>query len=381
VRVLVVDTYYPAFLATHYAERQGLGGAPYADQLSALIERGFGTSDSYSHYMRRLGHEAEDVIVNCPELQWAWAREHRPARGRALRSLAHAPGRLGAAAGHVTLHAIAQAQIRAFRPDVLYVQDLWFFSRRQLDALRRSGVFVAGQIASPAPPPERLWGYDLLITSFPHFVERFRELGIASEYLKIAFDERVGDRLRARGVDTAPESERPHDAAFVGGVNPSVHAAGTKLLEEVAARTPLEVWGYGSDALPGGSPIRRVHHGEAWGLDMFAVLAQSKIALNRHIDAAEGHANNMRLYEATGTGALLVTDRGSNLADLFEPGRELVVYEDAGDLVHKVEHYLANAGERIAIARAGQERTLREHTYARRIGDLVRILEARVKPR
>jgi spore maturation protein CgeB len=381
VRVLVVDTYYPAFLRTHYAERPGLARQPYSEQLAALIERGFGTSDAYSHHLRENGHEAEDVVVNCPELQRAWAREHGIGVRRALAPLAAAPGRVGAAGRHALLHSIAQAQIQSFQPDVLYVQDLSFFSRPELDALRRRGIFVAGQIASAAPSPERLWGYDLMLTSFPHFVQRFRALGIDSEYLKIAFDERVADRLRARGIDTAPDSDRPHGTTFVGGVNPSVHPAGTRLLEDVAARVGVEVWGYGSDALPDGSPLRRGHRGEAWGLDMFEVLAQSKIALNRHIDAAEGHANNMRLYEATGTGALLLTDMGSNLSDLFEPGREAVVYEDADDLVSKVEHYLANDDERVAIARAGQERTLREHTYARRIGELARMLEARVKPR
>jgi hypothetical protein len=48
------------------------------------------------------------------------------------------------------------------------------------------------------------------------------------------------------------------------------------------------------------------------------------VALNRHIAAAEGHANNMRLYEATGVGTCLLTDRGSNLGELFEVGREVI---------------------------------------------------------
>jgi hypothetical protein len=381
LRVLVVDTYYPAFLESHYADRPGLGDRPYSAQLASLIERGFGTSDAYSFYLSENGHEARDVIVNCLPLQRMWAREHRALLPRALAALAGAPTRLGVAARHAFLRATAFAQVRAFRPDVVYVQDLWFFSRRQLDALRGGGVLVAGQIASQAPPADLLRGYDLLLTSFPHFVDRFRALGVDSEYLKIAFDERVTERLAARGVDTAPDSDRPHDAAFVGGVNPTVHREGTQVLELVADRVGLDTWGYGADVLEPGSPLRAGHHGEAWGLDMFAVLADSKIALNRHIDAAEGHANNMRLYEATGTGALLVTDRGSNLAELFEPGREVVVYDSADDLVDKVRHYLANDAERVAIARAGQARTLREHTYAKRIAELADMLAARVNRR
>jgi hypothetical protein len=381
VRVLVVDTYYPAFLDSHYAERPGLEDAPYDEQLASLIERGFGTSDAYSFYLREQGHDARDTIVNCLPLQRAWARERGAALGRVLGPLAAAPTRLGVAGRQALLHAVTHAQIRAFRPDVVYLQDLWFLARRELDWLRRRGVLVAGQIASEAPPPEVLRGFDLLLTSFPHFVERFRALGVDSEYLRIAFDERVAERLAARGVDTAPDSARPHDTVFVGGVNLGGHREGTRLLEEVARSAGLDLWGYGSDGLEAGSPLRPVHHGEAWGLDMFAVLADAKIALNRHIEAAEGHANNMRLYEATGAGALLLTDPGSNLADLFEPGREVVVYDGPEDLVAKVRHYLAHDDERLAIARAGQARTLREHTYARRIEELARGLEARVNGR
>ena len=84
------------------------------------------------------------------------------------------------------------------------------------------------------------------------------------------------------------------------------------------------------------------------------MLATRGSALNRHIGVeAEGYANNMRLYEATGVGSLLLTDDGSNLAELFEPGREVVTYAGADDLVEKARHYLAHEDERRAIAGAG----------------------------
>ena len=166
--------------------------------------------------------------------------------------------------------------------------------------------------------------------------------------------------------------------SFVGGLNPQVHEAGTALLERVARATEVDFWGYGAAALSPESPVRRRYHGEAWGLEMYRVLARSRIVINRHIDVAEGYANNMRLYEATGSGALLLTDQGHNLGELFEPGREVLVYADAEDLVAKVRHHLAGHDERRSIAEAGQERTLRDHTYERRMAELAAILEDRV---
>lgn len=371
MRVLVVDTYYPAFTAAHYAGRPGLEQASYAEQLASLMDRCFGTTDAYSSNLRALGHEAQDVIVNCEPLQLAWAREHRVLGATALAALAgRAPHPLAPAARQALLHRIVAAQVRGADPDVVYVQDLSFFSRRELDRLRRRGRLVVGQIASEPPGADRVGGFDLILTSFPHYVERFRALGVASEMLAIAFHHPVLDRVEL--------GERPHGAVFVGGVNPRVHPAGTALVERLCERGLLDVWGYGADELAPGSPILARHHGDAWGIDMYRVLARSRIVVNRHIEAAEGFANNMRLYESTGMGALLLTEAAPNLNTLFEPGREVVTYSSEDELVERIEHYASHEDERAAIARAGHERTLREHTYERRIAQLAGILEERL---
>ena len=365
MRIAVVDTYYPAFVAEHYRRRPELRRAPYREQLDALLARSFGTSDAYSHNLRELGHEAADLPVSCLELQAAWAREHES--GSLLRLAGRLPTRVGVAARLRFLNRVAKAQIAKLDPQVVYLQDLWFFSRADLDGFRREGRLVVGQIASRPPGFDVMRGFDLITTSFPHFVPRFREAGIDTEYFKIGFDERVLDRLGTTG-------ERPYPLTFIGGLDPTVHGEGVALLERLSARVPIDVWGYGarSSRVAG-------YHGEAWGLDMYEVLARSRISLNRHIGVAEGHANNMRLFETTGVGALLLTEAAPNLADLFAPGEEVVAYEDEDDLVEKIEHYLEHDEERAAIAAAGQRRTLGEHTYRRRMAELAGLLEQRLR--
>jgi spore maturation protein CgeB len=71
---------------------------------------------------------------------------------------------------------------------------------------------------------------------------------------------------------------------------------------------------------------------------------------------------------------MLLTDEGRNLSDLFEPGREIVTYRDSDDLADRIAYYLEHEEERAAIARAGQARTLAEHTYEHRMRELVEIL-------
>ena len=371
LRVLVVDTCYPAFLAEHYAQRRALKSAPYEEQLAALMGRRFGTSDVYSHELRRLGHDAAEIVANAPELQRAWAAEH--GRERLLAPMTGIPTRAGAAARQLFARRVLRGQVAAFDPDVVYFQDLWLAPRSEIDRLRAAGRLVVGQIASAAPGPEVLRGYNLIVTSFPHYVERFRSLGVDSEYLPISFDERLLDEVPLDG-------ERPHGAVFVGGVNPGVHPAGVALLERLCRQVDLDVWGYGADALPTASPIRARHHGEAWGLDMYRVLARSRVVVNRHIEAAAGWANNMRLYETTGMGALLLTEQAPNLDSLFVPGAEVATYADEDELVARLRELLADEGRRRTIAAAGHERTLREHTYAERIRQLATMLEARLSP-
>jgi glycosyltransferase involved in cell wall biosynthesis len=379
VRIAVVDTYYPVFLEEHYRVRPELAARTYREQLAALIDRCFGTADAYSRHLNELGHEAIDVVANCAPLQLRWAAERR-GPGRLRRMVARAPLIRRALARDPVLQEIAIAQIEAQRSEVVYVQNLSFFNRANLDLLRGQGRLLVGQISSEPPADEQLRGFDLLLSSFPHFVERFRALGVDSEFLQIGFYERVLDRLRDRRIDPGPEAQRPHALSFVGGIDPrySQHRAGAELLERVAAELPLEVWGYGAEGLAADSALRRAYRGEAWGIDMYGVLARSRIVVNRHGPIAAGYANNMRLFEATGAGAMLITEAAPNLADYFEPGHEVVTYDGPADLMEKLRHYLEHDEERKRIAAAGQARSLRDHSYGKVIARLSEILEARL---
>jgi len=376
VRIALVDTLYPAFVAEHYAARPGLEHRGSGEQRSALLARSFGTADAYSTNLRALGHDATDLLVDVEPLQRAWAREHGLRVSRPLR--ARLPGPLHRD-DRAWLRAIARAQIAQFQADVVYCQDLSFFPPGELRELHEEGRLVVGQIASAPPDTEQLRVYDLLLSSFPHYVERFQALGVDSAYLRIAFDERVLDRLRDVGVDPDPAAPGRSGAVFVGGLDPRVHAEGVARWERLITQAPFDVYGYGGDRLAPDSALREAWRGEAWGLEMYAALARSGIALNRHIAAAEGFANNMRLFEATGVGALLVTEAAPNLGDLFEPGSEVVTYRDDDELAAVLRHYLDNPEERQAIAAAGQRRTLAEHTYGRRMAELVELLEPRLR--
>ena len=114
--------------------------------------------------------------------------------------------------------------------------------------------------------------------------------------------------------------------------------------------------------------------GQLWGCEMYQVLRHSKITLNHHIGVAGAYANNMRLFESTGVGTLLLTDWKKNLSDMFEPGTEVVAYRTAEECIELMNYYLEHDEERASIAWNGQQRTLREHNYFQRMGEFVEIV-------
>jgi hypothetical protein len=148
----------------------------------------------------------------------------------------------------------------------------------------------------------------------------------------------------------------------VGGMS-KYHSTTEPLLVSVYSKCPtLQIYGYGAESIRD-SEIVRNHHGERWGIGMYDILQRSKVSLNRHISIAENYANNMRLFEATGMGSLLITDLKSNLKDYFSIGNEILAYSSVEEAGEMARWALDNPFDAAEIAVRGQNRTLNDHTY------------------
>jgi spore maturation protein CgeB len=111
---------------------------------------------------------------------------------------------------------------------------------------------------------------------------------------------------------------------------------------------------------------------------MYAVLGRSRLSLNTHGIISGQDANNLRLFEATGMGALLVTDHRRNLGELFDVGTEVVTYESAREAASVVGYYLDRPAEAARIAAAGRARTLRDHTWTQRMERVAALAKDRI---
>jgi spore maturation protein CgeB len=111
---------------------------------------------------------------------------------------------------------------------------------------------------------------------------------------------------------------------------------------------------------------------------MYELLKFAHITFNIHTDAVHNEVANMRMFETTGVGGCLLTDTGANLTDLFEADTEVVTYKSVDECVEKVSYLRDNKKVRDEIARAGQKRTLEQHTTYHRCIEIQEHLDTSV---
>jgi hypothetical protein len=387
MKFLIANTDYVEFLDGLYARHPGLSEQSYEQQLEVRYASRFGVADFYSRNLRALGHEAHDVYVNNLSLQGAWVKASGPVELLKRSALDRCRDRLWQATDRPILRRmrpilspwfreddegcrIMAAQVKQHRPDVFLNQAMDGINSRWMHRIKPWVRLVIGQHAATALPEDGDYsGYDLVVSSFPPTVEFFQRKGIPAVLHRLGFDPEV--------LPQQAPPDRTYPVTFIGSLS-AVHRSRIEWLEQLCLLVPeLKIWGPGVDLLERTSPLRRRHMGIVWGGEMYDVLLRSRITLNHHGDVAP-YANNCRLFEATGAGAMLVTDWKANLQDLFTLGREVEAYRTAEDCAQLIRHYLDHDDERRTVARAGQTRTLRDHTYRIRMQELVDITHKRM---
>jgi spore maturation protein CgeB len=370
-----------------------------------FVNTHYGWANYFSRHLNALGNEAQDMFSSFEALQRIWAKEN---------GLPHNNGNW--------LEDIALSQVRAFQPDVLMLEDLYLFGRNFREKARqvcRRPLIIIGWRAAPTEDYSVFKDLDLLLTCISTFAARMKEQGVKAALLNHGFEPTVLASIPA-GID------RDLDFSFMGNIvlSDGFHGDRYNLIKELLQSTPLQVWSHISESRPEswserefenfinrmnrlllkfGAPntmrdrliaalgtvrhtlpskissIRRQHpgriHRPVYGLDYFKVLARSRITFNSHIDCVEDYAGNIRLFEATGMGACLVTDRKRNLHDFFDLDREVVVYSTADECSEKVRYLLDHEAERNSIAAAGQRRTLSHHTLEQRVRQVDEIIK------
>ena len=100
------------------------------------------------------------------------------------------------------------------------------------------------------------------------------------------------------------------------------------------------------------------------------IMRDSVISLN-FANAKGRNQIKARNFEVPGAGGFLLSEAAPGLENYYKTGEEIDAFSDTDELILKIQYYLAEHEHRDRIARAGFERTRREHTYELRLEEVV----------
>ncbi len=405
-RFIRVTDYYSGYLNSYYSRFPNSAQLPYEEQHDHLINDSIEMVSSYGKYLRKIGVDAIDLVSNATHLQNCWAKEHN------LKE-------------NFTEHELILEQIKYYKPDVVWIDTTMLLNKKWIQHLRNEAPSIkllVGHICAPfnAEIGESFHSFDLMFTCSPCTEVELKKMGIRNVQLVYhSFDHSVLDKLTTEKNNFPSENFVFTGSLLTGyglhneridyiekmlaqGINLSIYGnlepKHRVLLKQGVSSTIRFLKSIKGDFIINNIPVLNKYkqHSQAdikyyskklvnsvkppvFGLDMYKLLSKSKLCFNIHGDIAKKCAGNVRLFEATGIGSCLVTDWKENMSSLFEIDKEVVTYKSVEECIDKVKWLLANPAESEKIAKAGKERTLRDHTIKNRVKIIDKALRNRLQ--
>lgn len=203
--------------------------------------------------------------------------------------------------------------------------------------------------------------YDALFFKEPHLVDRLRAmLDLPVYYLPQACN---------------PHSHRPTVPA---GTEPYLVIAGNmypsrlRLLERLIAKgIPVRAYGSSIPRWIGDSPVRGIHAGRPVFAEEKARVFRSAAGVLNNLHPAEVTGVNLRLFEAAGSGAAVLSEFRPVIPDLFKVGEEVLAFRDFDELVQQASRLLHEPGLTARLGDAAARRAHREHTITQRLATII----------
>lgn len=355
-------------------QRKNQNLATSADWTKAFIKDAYGAVHILAPYFSRNDALGTFSVGNSFPLQSAWAKEHG----------------LGLKFGREwEIQALAQ-RLEMEQPDVLYLNDVIQFDAVALKKLSFKPRLVVGWRGADIPIGIDWTGYDVMLSGLPRLLAAAEALGAKHGLM---FRPGMPPWL-ARELAVIPQDT---DVCFAGSVSPYQHTTRLAMLDQVARAATQQGFSLAlhlhcDRTLP--TPAMRPYlRPPVWGLDMHKALRRARIVIDdrayhamimpdgtKKLDLGGEDTINMRIFEATGGGSLLLTEHLAGLARYFEPGKEIATFKSLPDLLEQIRHFLDHEDERTQMAEAGRARCLSEHSIKRCAQNFMAIARAAMGP-
>ncbi|HET6244986.1 MAG: glycosyltransferase [Bacteroidetes bacterium] len=392
-RFIRVTDYYGEYLRNYYDRFPDVDQLSYDEQYNHLTNDSIEMVSSYGKYLRKAGIDAMDIVSNAEALQQTWAKEHSGGKIFSFQELIF-------------------EQIKCYQPQVVWIDTTKLLNKKWIQKLRNevpSLKLIVGHICAPYNQEiaDSFSFFDIMFTCSPCTANELTEMGVTTQLVYHSFDHSILDKTGTI-ANNFPETDFVFTGSLLTGYG--LHKTRIEYIESIID-SGIDMTIYGNiekrsrillkqgmnltvnllnnincSFLVDGIPVLNKYkkHGDTqikyyskklihairppvFGMDMYKMLSNSKLCFNIHGDIAKKCAGNVRLFEATGIGTCLVTDWKENLSDLFDLDKEIVTYKSVEECIDKVKWLLNNPLEAQKIAKAGQQRTLRDHTIENRV--------------
>lgn len=363
-KFLEISTFYEKYLEYFYNKNPDISYLDYNEHLKLLLSDCFAECDFIHPELHNLGVESDIIIYNDEKLQRKWKEEYT----------------------NSSLFEIVCAQIKAYKPDVIYFNDINLFTEKQLNFIRvickEKCKFVA-------------WHFTVVNNSFSRQFNCFDQIYTGSKYILSLikpYCKNVQLLYHAFSSSVLKKISTPikvNELVFPGSIflGEDIHNNRIDMFGKLYQKgIPINFYGnlYGSIKpsnlkqtikclIQGNYPTRERLQSEeilrkkikksVFGLDFYNTINNFTICINQHAPIAGTGAGNMRMFEATGVGTCLLTDYREENSDLFKIDEEIVVYKNYDELLEKAEYLINHPNVVSEIAKCGQKRTLDTHSY------------------
>lgn len=192
--------------------------------------------------------------------------------------------------------------------------------------------------------------FDYICTTANSALPKYKKLGISQKVIKTQW-------ACNHELYIPHDIKKDVDISFVGQPHGNRVEVLSKLTE---SGLRLVVFGFGWENRP-----RIPFH------QMVRLFSRSKINLNLSnsstliVQQIKG-----RNFEMPGTRSFQLTSNAENLTEYYVDGKEIVIFNSVEELIDKAKYYLKNEDERNEIAINGYKRTIAEHTWHHRFGEI-----------
>lgn len=269
----------------------------------------------------------------------------------------------------------------ADRPDLVLVLDGMDLPTEQIDQLRGWGVRTAIWLTDDPYYTDFtlkiVLHYDYVFTLERNCLDFYKGLGHSQVYY-LPF---AAHREHYHPTTTRSAIER--DVSFIGSAYWNRVNFFREIMPELMQYNTV-INGIWWDRLPE-APLYgdRIEIGK-WMSPQETALTYSgsKIVINlhrSHIDEAVNNntlgisavSPNPRTFEIAASGTLQLCDARDDMGSFFKPGEEIETFASPQEMMEKIRYYLTHEEERRAIVLRAYERVLKDHTYTRRIHQLL----------